>query len=412
MENTRNKKILAWLVVSVLYFGIYGYHLQRPDTMYYDEVYFVKTAREIIHLNGYTDTVQPPFGKLLIAFNILVFGDHSWAWRMASIVSGFGCLVMLYAITKLLTKSSRAAFFAALLFSFDCVSFTQARIAMLNSTMYFLMLLSLWFLMKHVVTREWKRATAFFWSGVCFGLAVGTRLIGLSIVVMLFVFYRKLWTENKKKKALLKDTVYFLMITPLIIYESAYLIIPFIRGFDWSSILKLQYYMMKYHLTLKQGHTYGSEWWSWPLMMRPIWYYYHSSQVNGIPMMRGILCIGNPLIFWMIPVVMVFAIVQLLKTKTWVYLFVVTGFFTQWLQWSPVTRVKFFHYIYTAIPFVAIALALALDKLWQSGQIGKVAVALYLLTVIGMFIYWYPLLNGMLITDAYFRQHMWFKSWI
>ena len=91
---------------------------------------------------------------------------------------------------------------------------------------------------------------------------------------------------------------------------------------------------------------------------------------------------------------------------------VVVGFFTQWLQWAPVTRVKFFHYIYTAIPFVSIALALILDRLWQWNKLGKSIAVLYLLAVIGMFIYWFPLLNGMHISDTYFRQHMWFKSWI
>ena len=417
MDQIKSKKnIIAWLFAAILYFAVYGYNLRLPDVMYYDEVYFVKTAREIIHLSGYTDTVQPPLGKLLIALSILIFGDHSWAWRLSSIVSGFGCLVMLYTIVKLLTKSPRIAFFSALLFSLDCVSLTQARIAMLNSPMYFLMLLSVWCLIKHVVTGEWTRDKAFFWSGVCYGLSVGTRLVGVSIAAILFIFYWKLWQENKHDKKmrdqLIKATFYYLIIIPLVVYESTYIIIPFIRGLHWSSILKLQVHMAKYHLTLKQGHTYGSEWWGWPLMLRPIWYYYHADKEGPIRMMRGILCIGNPVIFWLIPTAMVFAIWELYKNRSWINIFVVAGFFTQWLQWAPITRVKFFHYIYTAIPFVAVALALLLDKLWRWNTLGKALTVLYLISVIGMFIYWYPLLNGMPVTSTYFRQHMWSRSWI
>ena len=147
-------------------------------------------------------------------------------------------------------------------------------------------------------------------------------------------------------------------------------------------------------------------------MLRPIWYYYHADQEGSTQMMRGILCIGNPMIFWLIPAAMVFAAWELYKSRSWINIFIVTGFFTQWLQWAPVTRVKFFHYIYTAIPFIAVALAVLLDKLWQQSPLGKALTVLYLIAVIGMFIYWYPLLNGMRITDVYFRQHMWSPSWI
>lgn len=413
MEKLRKIKSWAgWFVAAVLYFGIHGYNLQFPDEMYYDEVYFVKTAREIINLNGYTDTVQPPFGKLLIALNILIFGDHSWAWRMVSLAAGFGCLAVLYQITKLLTKSSRTAFFAAFLFSLDCVSFTQARIAMLNAGMFLFMLLSILFLIKHVVTREWTRQKAFLWSGICFGFSVGSRLIGVSIGAVLALFYFSVWRESKNKRSLIEDTVIYLMIISFFCYEVSYLIIPFIKGFDWSTIWKLQFYMAKYHLTLKQGHTYGSEWWTWPLMIRPIWYFYRIFNTDAGSMVNGILCIGNPVIFWMMPVAIGYVIREHRKTKTWVSAFVLMGFFTQWLQWAFVSRVKFFHYIYTVMPFVTIAMALGLEQLWRSGKAGKGAVLTYLALVVAMFIYWLPLLNGMSISEAYFRQHMWFKSWI
>ena len=410
--NSRIKNGLGWFTAAILYFGIYGVNLQVPGETYYDEVYFVKTAREIIHLSGYTETSHPPFGKLLIALNILIFGDYSWVWRLSSLVSGFGCLLLLYMITKLLTKNSRVAFFAAFLFSLDGVSFTQARIAMFNAPMLFLMLLSVWCLVQHTVTHDWTRRKAFFWSGICFGFSIGTRLVGLSIGAVLLMFYGVLWAENGKKRLLIEDAVYFLILTPLIVYESTYWVIPFIHGFDWSTVWKLQRGMITYHLHLTKGHTYSSEWWTWPLMIRPIWYHYHPSVSNGVKMVQGVLCIGNPLIFWLIPVAMVFAIVRLVKSRSLAAGFIVTGFFTQWFQWAPVSRVKFFHYIYTVMPFVAMALALILDKLWQSGQAGKGAVVVYLVLIVAMFIYWFPLLNGMPISEVYFRQHMWFRSWI
>lgn len=408
--NTRN--YFWFLFAAVLYFSVYGFNLQYPPEMYYDEVYFVKTAQQITVLNGYTDTVQPPLGKLLIALCIMIGGNFSWVWRLVPLVTGFGCLVMIYEITKLLTQKSKVAFLAACLFSLDGVSFTQARIGILNAPMLFFMLLSVWSLTKHAVAREWPRRVAFSLSGIFFGLAVATRLIGLSVVPLLFIFYWKIWQEEKEKGALIKDTLYYLVFLPVVLYESTYLIIPFIHGLNWFTIWKMQVNMIHYHLTLKKGHLYGSPWWSWPLMIRPIWYYFKQIPLNGVAMVKGILCIGNPFIFWVTPFVMIFALVQLFRSKGWVYPFVVIGYFTQWLQWAPVTRVKFFHYIYTAMPFAAIALALVLESYWRLGRFGKGLVVFYLVLVIAMFFYWYPLLNGMLIPDACFRQHMWFRCWI
>ncbi len=380
--------------------------------MYYDEVYFVKTANQIIHLNGYTDTVQPPLGKLLIALSIFIFGDHTWAWRLVSLLCGFGCLMILYTITRQLTKSDRTAFFTSLLFGLDGVSFTQARIGMLNSPMYFFMFLSVWFLMKHVVTKEWSRQKAFFFSGLFFAFSVAVRLIGLSVTIILLIFYWELWKKEKDKTSLIKETSLYFILIPFLVYESTFLVIPFIQGFNWFSIWHLQVHMFKYHLQLKQTHIYGSEWWSWPLMLRPIWYFYRSSQISGISMVHGIICIGNPLIFWLMPVAMAVALKDFFKNRTLFNVFIIVGFFTQWLQWAPVSRVKFFHYIYTVMPFAEIAFAIILDRLWQKNAAGRVAVCVYLALVIVMFFYWYPLYNGTLITEAYFRQHMWFRSWI
>ena len=41
-------------------------------------------------------------------------------------------------------------------------------------------------------------------------------------------------------------------------------------------------------------HTYQSDWWSWPLLLCPIWYLYEP--VDGAQ--RGVLLVGNPVVMW------------------------------------------------------------------------------------------------------------------
>jgi len=75
-------------------------------------------------------------------------------------------------------------------------------------------------------------------------------------------------------------------------------------------------------------------------------------------------------------------------------------------------RVQFFHFFYTAMPFVCMAVAVHLSDLWRQGRGGRVLVAAYLGLVAAMFFYWYPLLTGWPVSHAFFKQHMWFRSWI
>lgn len=433
----KQQKGLAWFLAGVVYVLVYGFRIGFPGEMYYDEVYFVKTAREILALSGYTDAVQPPFGKLLMALSILILGDHSWAWRLPSFLAGFGCLVLIYKITKDFSGSARLAFFSTFLFALDGLAFTQARIGLLNAPMLFFVLLSVWCLMRNAVTREWPRTKAFLWAGIFWGLAVATRLVAVTAVVLHVLLILKLWKETEDSKAKLVQASFLLFFgTAVVIYFSTFFIIPFIHGYDWTTIFRLQTHFLNYHLHLKETHTYGSAWWSWPLLVRPIWYHFeqiryhfeHIRQGGGVSVI-GIFCIGNPLIFWQISLGVGFVILQFLKgigvrplgqgsgmgsdpNRSWFLAFILLGFFSQWLQWAPVSRVTFFHYFYTALPFAVMALAVLLDRLWNWKPLGPWAVSIYGAAVLGMFIYWYPLLNGFLVPEPFFRQHMWFKQWI
>lgn len=431
MENLnmiKKKEILAAILIGVITLIVYGYRVGFPESMYYDEVYHVKTAREFLALSGNTDTVHPPLGKILIAASMRLLGDHSWVWRLVPLLAGTGSVIVLFFIALRLTKRFPVACLAAFLFLVDGMSITQARIAMLNAAMLLFMLLSFYMLIPYAVNREWPRKRAFCLSGIAVGLAISTRWVSMGILSVVGILLIAGYLAEKKavkprslspqKIAYLPDLVIYYGLIPLAIYLAAHIIIPVIYHHPStfpqflkvasSAVWKYQTNMLSYHLHLKEGHNYGSAWWSWPLMTRPIWYYYQKPAVD----VHGILCIGNPLIFWAIPLTMGYTLWRLIREKSLTDLLIATGFFAQWLPWALVSRVKFFHYFYATMPFVALATALFLERLWRTGRHGRWAAILYLAAVTGMFIYWYPLYNGMPITEIFFRQHMWFHSWI
>ncbi len=401
------KSIFWWTLAATAYFFVYAVNLGFPEKPYFDEIYQAQSALNLMHHEAYYST-HPPLGIFLMMLSMKIFGEHAWAWRLVSLVSGFGCLFFVHRLTWRLSGSARTAFFAAFLFFFEALSFTQARVALLNAPMLCLMLISAYFFLRHAYLGEWERGSAFFLSGLFFGLALATRWVALGVAAIFLIFAKKLWYEERNKMSLVKDIFLYFIATPLLVYLGIFSILPILKVCPWSWVFGFQKQMVDYNLHLKAGHLYGSEWWTWPFMIRPIWYFFERNQAG----IQGILAIGNPAIFWAIPAAIGYVIYSQFKKASYLGWVLLVGFFTQWLQWAFVSRVKFFHYYYTAIPFAVMALALALESLWKQGVWGRWIVTASLLGVAGLFFYWYPLLNGLSCSEAFYQAHLWLETWV
>ncbi len=407
------------ILIAIFYLILYGFRLWQPGNMYFDEVYQVSTAQEILHLEGYTETSHPPLGMLAIAGSIFIFGNHPWAWRLVSLFSGLGSLILIFLISKKLFQNQRAARFSLFLFMFDGLPFTQARIGIHNAQMLFLILLSIFCLMNCDLASKKNRRLSLFLSGFFWGLALCTKWVSMGALVPLVLVYKKLWEDNEKKhlagkRTLIKESILFLTLLPIVFYFIPFMVIPFIKGLSWQTIWVYQVLMATYHSHLKVGHEYGSTWWSWPLLLRPIQYFYET-RLSAFLLKREtistILCIGNPSIFWTLPAVFLFSIWKSITEKLWPVRFALISSLAFWLPWSLISRVKFFHYFYVSFAFLVILLGWILDQIWTSGKNGKILVGIYLLLIVGLFIYWYPLYTAIPITKEIFESHLWFKSW-
>ena len=404
MKNFRNLFLGIGIAAALLV--LYGYRLDFPHDVYYDEVYHVKQARDIAAFKGYAYIEHPPLGRILIALGIHLFGDKSWVWRIFPLIAGVGIIFAVYFLARLLTGNARIALFSAFLMALDCVTLTQSRIAMLNTPALLFMLLSVICLAPYAVGKKGSRRKALIGTGIFFGLGAACKITSLFIAGPLAFLWIKILIDEKDKPALLKETLLGLGLA-LGVYFLSYSFIPFMKGKSWIDIWRAQVKMFSYHLHLKEAHRYGSEWWSWPLLIRPIWYYF--KRAGSV---WGILSIGNPAIFWMIFPAIGYGSCLWVERKSFTLGFLLFSFFASWLPYALGTRVKFFHYFVMVVPFGVMILASALDHLWKSGKIGRAAALGYLILTAGMFIYWYPLLTGYPVSEAYFRHHLWFKSWV
>lgn len=383
---------------------LYAYRLGFPHEQYYDEVYHVKTAHEYLSLSGNTENTHPPFGKEMMALMIKVLGDKPWVWRFYALICGLACLGVFFLLAQRFFQQTSWAFCAASLLALDGIHLTQSRIAMLNTPMLLGMLLSVFFFIK--IAENPEKIRHYFLFGISFGLAIATRWISVLVLPVLamlcFLLFPKI--KNYKKTAALFFAASLLAIS---LYFLTHSILFFIPGAE-KNLWQYQKNMLDYHAHLSATHTYGSTWWGWPIMVRPIWYFFERQE----PLVYGILCIANPLVIWMFFPALGYLVWNFFKTRNVKILFIFLGFLSQWLPWAFIGRVKFFHYFHTAMPFLILMVTFYLRDLWMSGKVGKIFTMGYLIGVLVMAFYWYPLWTAYPVDEMYFQNHLWFKNWI
>ena len=90
----------------------------------------------------------------------------------------------------------------------------------------------------------------------------------------------------------------FFIVIPAIIYVLSY--VQYMPSNPGKTLIDIvidnQKYMYSYHSGLTSTHSYSSMWYTWPIMVRPIWYYVGYGVPEG--MRSTIASFGNPAIWW------------------------------------------------------------------------------------------------------------------
>ena len=194
-----------------------------------------------------------------------------------------------------------------------------------------------------------------------------------------------------------------------------------------------------YHAHLTATHPYGSAWYSWPFLLRPVAYYYQdnlgtatvcpTSSSTSLSLTSPPNCtlraevfnLGNPAIWWFSIPCVVFCVVVAIKERNWRAALIVFALAAAWLPFSRVTRVLFLYHMLGGLPFMMLAVAFALNRMrpWVMGfNLGSLQLprlsgnhlaAGYLGVVLLTFVFFYPLWSGMPITGDSWNQRIWFQ---
>jgi len=208
------------------------------------------------------------------------------------------------------------------------------------------------------------------------------------------------------------------------IYTLCY--IPFFTlGHNFLDMVALQTEMFNYHEHLVATHPYASSWWQWPILERPISYFYHDYRTGAAAndpaacCVAEILALPNPFVWWFglitVPAVGVLAWFE----RNRGYALLIVAYFLQWLPWIGSPRIAFEYHFFPNLAIIVLCNAIVLQKLWHwvpEGQpspfIPRLGVGIYLAIVVWAFAFFYPVLAGTHVTWDAWHARMWFGRWI
>ncbi len=390
--------------------------LQTPDKMVFDEVYYPKAAQQILRRVEVTEErTHPPLSKLLIAGGIVIAGDNAVGWRLPSVVAGAALVPVVYVLAAALFRNPFVAAASAMLIALDGLVFVESRIAkpdIFLTLFLFASFAAIWrYLRLRMDSPDTAAGGAIRWiyvAGIAAGCAVATKwttvvpLAAIPVILAVLVGRDSLTLARRH----LLHLVLAFSVVPVAVYLLTY--VPyFLLGHSPADFVDQHVGMYRFHAGLTEGHPYQSAWWSWPVLLRPIWYEYYEA-LPGLN--RGILAIGNPIIWWAGLPALAMVATRAVRARSVPDTFLLTGFAFSFFQYAFIPRALFLYHYLPALVFLSVGLARALAGV--RARVGMGVVLVFVLLAAGWFVAYYPVLSALPMPGDRMMRLMWFGTWI
>ncbi len=466
--------------------------LSRFNTLVFDEVYYAKFASAFLK-GEIVFTGHPPLSTYIIAIGIWIGNHLPWgnadpkngltglllspfSYRWLNALTGAFIPLVTGAIAYQLTRRSSYALIAALLISADGLFLVESRYALNNVYLVLFGLLGHLFLLIALQATAWQRWFYLILAGVGFGGSAAIKWNGMGFLLGAYAVWGIAWIvawvqsrltapefttlhsyqprsplQNLTQLHLGHILVAFALVPALTYYLSW---LPYIYVDPGSSTFwQLQLETFDYHKRVGglDAHPYCSLWHTWPLMLRPVAYFYKTTQTpeEALPLVGPPLpaeaatviydvhAMGNPTLWWFSTAVVVLLMVLLAQqiwqklsagqsnsgevaehaplspVHGWAVAYLLINWAANLLPWVRVTRCLFIYHYMGSLVFAVLLLALLIDRWWQGHQTWQRSAAITLtgLVLIG-FVFWMPLFLGLPLSPEGLQLRRWFPSWI
>ncbi len=489
--------------IFILSFSLRFWGLDRFNTLVFDEIYFAQFGNNYLTHTPFFNA-HPPLSQYIIGLGIWI-GNHitlwqhtvngltgysltPWSYRWANAFTGslipLIVILLIYQLSYLRSFALLAGFMTAC----DGLFLVESRYALSNIYIVFLGLIGQWFFLLALEKQNKQRWFALVIAGISFGTSVGTKWNGLWFLVGAYGIWIAAWIIRRLQSfapssrvpsfsylhPLINSTnpqfnsdeinlqtplqnltqinivqmLSCLGIIPAAIYSLIW--IPHLQLDTRYGFIEVHKQILQFHLQLggnsSSVHPYCAAWYKWPLLTRPMAYYYQTTQsfkdplpVLGPPLPPGVgkvvydvHAMGNPFLWWFGLSAMIFLIGMLfakivipgiqqkrvfipknMAVDTWIGLYIVINYAANFLPWVKVNRCVFIYHYMCAVVFTFIAIAWFIDKCLRSyyRKLRILGITITF-TIMVAFIFWMPIYLGLPISTDDYRMRMWFNSWI
>lgn len=433
-----NKKYL-FIILALSLLTRFAFFSHPAETVF-DEVHFGKFVSGYFTGEYFFD-IHPPLGKLLIAgmakisgfqpgFSFETIGqkyqDDNYKWlRFLPKLAGALLPVVIFLIALELGISQKFAFLAGLLLVFENSLVVQSRLILIDA---FLLLFGFLALLFYLKSKTMVHNSKFLiLAGIFASLAASVKWTGFSFSAIILIFYIAetfKYTAAAARLKFLSKGLIFLIIIPFLVYFSIFAIhfslLPkegpgnafhpadFQQMNIFSKFVELNTEIYESNARLTATHPYSSQWYSWPFMIRSV--YYWNSSTSLTTSSSKIYFLGNPLIYWFSTITGIYFLINFFKNrKNFSYSLLVIGYLLNLLPFIFIGRVMFLYHYMTSLIFAILILAYLLDK--SDFKNKKNAFNAILAGSIILFLFFSPLTYGLEIPEWYYKLTVWLPTW-
>lgn len=319
----------------------------------------------------------------------------------------------------------------------DGLFITESRYALLNVYMVFFGLLGHWLWLQanlfsiqdsiqdstqdRIVRKTFYRALA----GVSLGAAIATKWNGLGYILSLLIWdllaRMRSPTHNRLNKNGFTDSLIYLILIPTFTYCLLWLPHLYLSK---ENLISVHIELFNFHSRLAAGgHPACSQWFTWPLLIKPIAYWYQESG----PVAYTVSNLGNPALWWLSSAAVFLLSLEKILEKILrlpaatrsvannLNAYLLISYAANWLPWMLVGRCTFIYLYMPAAIFSFMTLAWLLSEWFYSSASSPQSrtISLLMLGAIALaFLFWLPLALGSPLTPDQLQTRWWLKTWI
>jgi dolichyl-phosphate-mannose-protein mannosyltransferase len=445
------------VITRLIFFGL-------PNEIVFDEVYFPKFASQYFEGEYYFD-IHPPLAKLILAGSTKIFGysppsdfdfskignqypQTNYFKFLRFVIYFFGILLPLsiYFLTKQLFNNKWVAFFSGILAVFSNSLLVQSRFILTDIPLLVFGILGIAFFLKSE-KKKYFSFEYFFWiilSSIFLSACFSVKWTGLVFVGIVGIFLiRNIFKRKFFERTFIPLTI--LSFVFLLFYSSVFFIhfqlLPksgtgdkymsskfqsslIGENYDkenasniFEKIIELNAVMFSASYNLKENHPYGSKWYTWSILKRPIYYWYKQGENYS----NRIYFQANPLIWWFSSLSMLYWFIWLLgeikrkifnKEKLNQYFFsifiLISGYLGNLLPYILINRVSFLYHYLPSLIFSIIGLSFLIY--WYIKKYPQLIFLIFTIIFIS-FLFFSPLSYGLPLSNESYNMRIWFESW-